>query len=98
VVEDACRARYSRAARYWEKDVEIDWIAQDPDDPKTLVVGEAKWRRLTAAEKKRVLSDLELRWSKTTLSRQQSECGLKYWMHPAFELGILTRMLLKHYV
>lgn len=72
VFEDACRARYPGAGRYWEKDVEIDWIAQDPDDPKTLVVGEAKWRRLTAAEKKRALRDLELRWSKTTLSRQHS--------------------------
>ena len=70
MVEDACRARYSGAARYWEKDVEIDWIAQDPDDPKTLVVGEAKWRKLTAVEKKRVLKDLELRWSKTALNRQ----------------------------
>ncbi len=57
-----CRSRYPGAARYWDKSVEIDLIAPDPEDPSCLLVGEVKWKRLTNTELKGVRRDLEQKW------------------------------------
>lgn len=70
VFEDTCRAHYPGSARFWDKDVEIDIVAQDPADPKTLVVAEVKWRKVLAAERRRLLADLETRWHRTLLSKK----------------------------
>lgn len=70
VFEDACRARYEGGARYWEKDIEIDIVAKDPQDAKSLVVVEVKWRKLSAAERRNVMSQLQHKWSRTTLSHK----------------------------
>ena len=67
VFEDACRARFPGAQRYWESNVELDLVAPDPDDRKRLLVAEVKWRRLTAAERKNVLRQLEGKWSHCSL-------------------------------
>lgn len=63
VFEDFCRARFPGAQRYWERNVELDLVAPDPDRPKQLLVAEIKWRRLTPAERKNVLRQLEGKWS-----------------------------------
>jgi uncharacterized protein len=70
VFEDWCRGRYPGAARYWDKNVEIDLVAPDPVAPSRLLVGEVKWKRLTSAERKNVLRDLELKWSRCPLSNR----------------------------
>ena len=70
VFEDACRARYDGGARYWEKDIEIDIVAKDPQDAKGLVVVEVKWRKLTAAERRNVMSQLQHKWSRTALGHK----------------------------
>jgi AAA+ ATPase superfamily predicted ATPase len=70
VFEDACRARFPGATRYWEKDIELDLVAEDPQNAKCLVVAEAKWRKLSAAERRHVLVQLEARWKRTTLSQK----------------------------
>ena len=67
VFEDVCRARFPGSQRYWESNVELDLVAPDPDDRKRLLVAEVKWRRLTAAERKRVLRQLESKWSHCSL-------------------------------
>jgi len=55
------------AQRYWERDVELDLVAPDPDDGKRLLVAEVKWRHLSVAERKRVLRQLEDKWSHCSL-------------------------------
>jgi AAA+ ATPase superfamily predicted ATPase len=67
VFEDFCRARYPGAGRYWESNLELDLVAPDPDDAKQLLVAEVKWRRLSVAERKHVLRQLESKWSRCAL-------------------------------
>jgi len=67
VFEDVCRGRFPGARRYWERGVELDLVAQDPEDGKQLLVAEVKWRRLTSAERKNVHRQLETKWSNCSL-------------------------------
>jgi hypothetical protein len=67
VFEDFCRARFPGAQRYWESNLELDLVAPDPEDSKRLLVAEVKWRRLSAAERKHVLRQLEGKWSHCSL-------------------------------
>ncbi|MCW5557900.1 MAG: ATP-binding protein [Verrucomicrobiae bacterium] len=68
VFEAVCRERFPGARRYWEGDVELDLVAPDPEDPKRLLVAEVKWRRLSVAERKSILEQLQTRWAKCSLS------------------------------
>ena len=72
VFEDFCRARFSGAQRYWERNVELDFVAPDPEDRKRLLVAEVKWRRLSVAERKNVLRQLESKWPHCSLSAKYS--------------------------
>jgi AAA+ ATPase superfamily predicted ATPase len=63
VFEDFCRARFPGAQRYWERGVELDLVATDPEDRKHLLVAEVKWRHLSVAERKNILRQLESKWS-----------------------------------
>jgi len=67
VFEDFCRARFPGAQPYWERDIELDLVAPDPEDPERLLVAEVKWRRLSVAQRKEVLRQLEGKWSHSTL-------------------------------
>jgi uncharacterized protein len=73
VFEDVCRARFPGAQRYWESNVELDFVAPDPDDAKRLLVAEVKWRRLTAAERKNILRQLEQKWAHCSLRARYSK-------------------------
>jgi hypothetical protein len=46
---------------------ELDLVAPDPDDRRRLLVAEVKWRRLTVAERKNVLRQLESKWAHCSL-------------------------------
>jgi len=85
VFEDFCRARFAGAQRYWERGVELDFVAPDPEDRKRLLVAEVKWRHLTVAERKNVLRQLESKWS---------HCSLRAKHHlvrfEVFDAGILA--------
>lgn len=70
VFEDACRARFPAATRYWEKNLELDLVAPDPEDTKRLLVAEVKWRKLSAAERRQVLTQLEGKWQHCALSQK----------------------------
>jgi hypothetical protein len=67
VFEDFCRARFPGGQRYWERDIELDLVAPDPNDAKRLCVAEVKWRSLSAGEGKNTLRQLESKWSHCTL-------------------------------
>jgi hypothetical protein len=67
VFEEVCRARFPGSRCYWERHVELDLAAPDPDDPNGIVVAEIKWRRLSIAERKVVLRQLEAKWSRCSL-------------------------------
>jgi len=73
VFEDACRARYDGAARYWEKDIELDIVAKDPQNPKGVVAVEVKWRKLSAQERRNVMSQLQQKWARTALSQKHAQ-------------------------
>jgi len=67
VFEDFCRARFPGSQRYWERSIELDLVAPDPNDAKRLFVAEVKWRSLSARERKNTLRQLESKWSRCTL-------------------------------
>lgn len=67
VFEEFCRSRFPGAQRYWQGDIELDLVAPDPNDPERLLVAEVKWRRLSTAERKEVLRQLESKWSRCSL-------------------------------
>jgi uncharacterized protein len=73
VFEDVCRARFPGAQRYWGSHVELDLVAPDPDNAQRLLVAEVKWRRLTVAERKNVLRELESKWSHCSLRARCSK-------------------------
>lgn len=68
-------ARFQRGPRphdedrqtFWEGDLELDLVAPDPEDARRLLVAEVKWKRLSAAERKRALRELEGKWSRCSL-------------------------------
>ena len=83
--EDFCRTRFPGAQRYWERDVELDLVAPDPDDRKRLVVAEVKWRRVSAAERKNLLRQLESKWSHCSLRARHRNVRFD-----VFDAGILV--------
>lgn len=85
VFEDLCRARFPGAQRYWEGNVELDLVAPDPNDRQRLLVAEVKWRRLTVAERKNVLRQLESKWSRCSLRARHRNVRFD-----VFDAGILT--------
>ena len=87
VFEDTCRARIPGAGRHWEKDLEFDIVAPDPEDAKGLLVAEVKWRKLTAAERRHVLGHLEAQWHRTALSRK----------HPRVRFEVFDAREIRHF-
>jgi hypothetical protein len=67
VFEDLCQARFSGAQRYWERHIELDLVAPDPNDATRLFVAEVKWRRLSAGEKNSIIRQLESKWTRCRL-------------------------------
>jgi AAA+ ATPase superfamily predicted ATPase len=72
VFEDVCRARVPESRRYWESGVEIDLVGPLPGDKDTLLVAEIKWRRVSAAERRRLLAALEAKWARTAIAARHS--------------------------
>jgi AAA+ ATPase superfamily predicted ATPase len=66
VFEDYCRSRHPDAARYWEGNLEFDFVRLEK--PSRVIVTEVKWRLLSAAEKTQIKESLREKWSRSTLS------------------------------
>lgn len=67
--ENFCRHLYPGSRRYWEADVEIDIIHYIREE-KRYLVGECKWKYLTAAEENHLLNDLRTRFMETRLGKK----------------------------
>jgi uncharacterized protein len=65
VFEDLCREQYADAGRYWEKDIEFDFVREDTK--KSAVVAEVKLTRLSSRERTQLLRELELQWERCAL-------------------------------
>ena len=79
VFEDFCRQRHPGAARYWESDLEFDFVRSEPGDREThrLVVTEVKWKRLAAPERQRIRLHLEAAWRRCALRRKDVEVAFE---------------------
>ena len=65
--EDFCRAQHPAAARYWEAHVEFDFVR---DEQGRAVVSEVKFKKLSAADRRRLENHLAAGWQKSALSRR----------------------------
>jgi uncharacterized protein len=73
VFEDYCRSLYPSSQRYWEKDMEFDIVAPDPENPQGLLVAEVKWKLLKSAQRQQVLRELEAKWQRSALAAKHSQ-------------------------
>ena len=85
VFEDFCRARVPGAQRYWQGDVKLDLVARDPEDGRRLLVAEVKWQRLSTAERKKLIHELESKWSRCSLRARHPDVRFA-----VFDAGILA--------
>lgn len=64
VFEDFCRSQHPEAARYWEANVEFDYVRQEQG---RAVVSEVKFKRLSAAERRQLENHLAAGWQRSAL-------------------------------
>ena len=74
VFEDYCRAQHPSAARYWQGDVEFDYVR---DAGNRVVVGEVKFKRLSAAERRQLENHLASGWQRCGLARRFREVAFE---------------------
>ncbi len=67
VFEDYCRAQHPEAARYWEGNVEFDFVRAEGGG---AVVSEVKFKRLSAAERRQLEAHLAAGWQRSALHRR----------------------------
>jgi AAA+ ATPase superfamily predicted ATPase len=67
VFEDYCRSQHPSAARYWEANVEFDFVREEG---KRAVVSEVKFKRLIAAERRRLENHLAAGWQRSALAKR----------------------------
>jgi hypothetical protein len=87
VFEDYCRDQFTDASRYWEADLEFDLVRNErrDDGQQTLIISEVKWRHLTAADRRRIETQLEGKWQRSTLRHR----------HPNVAFEVLDPSVLK---
>jgi hypothetical protein len=70
VFEDYCRQQHPEALRYWEGDLEFDFVRAERKDKgrESAVVSEVKYKRLTPSERSQLEKRLEAFWQR---------CGLR---------------------
>ncbi|MCX6969234.1 MAG: hypothetical protein NTV93_03650 [Verrucomicrobia bacterium] len=67
VFEDYCRAQHPEAARYWEADIEFDYVREENA---RAVVSEVKFKRLSSLEQRQLKNHLAGSWQRSALSRR----------------------------
>ncbi len=74
VFEDYCRSQHPEAARYWEADVEFDYVRAERE---RAVVSEVKFKQLSATERQRIEQHLASGWRRSALSRRFREVSFE---------------------
>jgi AAA+ ATPase superfamily predicted ATPase len=67
VFEDFCRKTYVDAGRYWEGNLEFDFVRTERTEKKKLIVSEVKWKNVTATERSQAERHLKEAWEKSAL-------------------------------
>ncbi|HSI85410.1 MAG: ATP-binding protein [Candidatus Methylacidiphilales bacterium] len=69
VFEEYCRKQHPDAARYWENNVEFDFLRleDDPTEKPKLIVTEVKWKYLTEGERAHLHNQLSEKWMQCKL-------------------------------
>lgn len=69
VFEDFCRQRFPDASRYWEGDLEFDFVRSEThgDGKATLIVSEVKWKEIALEEQQQIVKHLEQTWQRSGL-------------------------------
>lgn len=75
VFEDFCRQQHAEAARYWEGDLEFDFVRTERAGKgrERAVVSEVKWRQVAAGERKQMERPLAEAWNRSALAKRYSE-------------------------
>ena len=75
VFEDFCRRQHPEASRYWESNLEFDFVRTEKHGRahSRAVVSEVKWKQLSINEKMHLEKHLTDGWSRSALSRRYSE-------------------------
>ncbi len=75
VFEDFCRRLHTEASRYWEGNLEFDFVRteQHGHGRKRAVVTEVKWKQLAANDRIQLEKHLTDTWSRSALSKRYSE-------------------------
>jgi AAA+ ATPase superfamily predicted ATPase len=74
VFEDHCRAKHPGASRYWETGAEFDFVRREDAG---LVVGEAKFKVLSAGEREALARETAAKWRSTSLGRKYPESAIE---------------------
>ena len=69
VFEDFCRQQHAGASRYWEGDLEFDFVRTEEHGQgrANAVVSEVKWKKLTASERAQLHDHLAAAWQRCHL-------------------------------
>lgn len=80
VFEDFCRLQHPGASRYWQQDVEFDFVRTQQHGPgrPSVVVSEVKWTHLAAKQRTEIETRLAAAWQRCSLRHQ--------YKHAAFEV------------
>jgi AAA+ ATPase superfamily predicted ATPase len=75
VFEDFCRQQHAEAARYWEGDLEFDFVRGQRQDNgrERAVVSEVKWKHLSSGERTRIEKHLTEAWERCALRNRYKE-------------------------
>jgi uncharacterized protein len=89
VFEEFCRQEHPGACRYWEKDLEFDFVRTEVDTTgrEFIVASEVKWKKLSVRERTGLLKSLEEKWNRSSLSR--------HYKNVSFEVIDATKLAVK---
>ncbi len=79
VFEDFCRRQHPEAARYWESNLEFDFVRSGADEAgsRSLIISEVKWKLLTPSEKIGIERQLAEAWSLCALRNKYPKVALE---------------------